>query len=113
MSVFKFSVGLCEEIEQMIRNFWWGDEHERRKIHWPAQDKLSKPKLRGSIGLRNLALFNQTLLARQAWHLLQQPDSLCARLLKAKYYPHGNLLDTSFPANSSPMWKGIEHGLDL
>jgi hypothetical protein len=36
MSVFKFSAGLCDELEQLIRNFWWGDEHDRRKIHWLA-----------------------------------------------------------------------------
>jgi hypothetical protein len=102
MSVFKFSAGLCDELEQLIRNFWWRDEHERRKIHWLAWDKIIKPKLRGGIGFRDLALFNQALLAKQAWRLLQFPDSLCARLLKAKYFPHGNLLDISFPANSSP-----------
>jgi hypothetical protein len=113
MSVFKFSADLCDELEQLIRNFWWGDEHERRKIHWIAWDKIIKPKLRGGIGFRDLAFFNQALLAKQAWRLLQFSDSLCARLLKAQYFPHGNLLDTSFPANSSPTWKGIEHGLEL
>jgi hypothetical protein len=50
MSVFKFSAGLCDELEQLIRNFWWGDENERRKIHWLAWDKITKPKLRGGIG---------------------------------------------------------------
>jgi len=52
MSVFKFSAG--QELEQMIRNFRWGDEHERRKIHWLAWDKLTKPKLRGGVSYSNL-----------------------------------------------------------
>jgi hypothetical protein len=26
MSVFKFSAGLCDELSQKIRDFWWGDE---------------------------------------------------------------------------------------
>jgi hypothetical protein len=34
-------------------------------------------------------------------------------VLKAKYYPKGNLLDTAFPNNESPTWKAIVHGLDL
>jgi len=58
-------------------------------------------------------MFNQALLAKQAWRLLLYPNSLCAKLLKAKYYPFGNLLDTSFPQNYSQVWKSIEHGLDL
>jgi hypothetical protein len=38
---------------------------------------------------------------------------LCARLLKAKYYPNGNLLDTVFNKYSSSSWKGVEYGLEL
>ena len=65
------------------------------------------------MGFRNLRLFNQALLAKQAWRLIEKPDSLCARLLKAKYFPVGNLIDTAFIQNSSPCWQGIMHGLEL
>jgi hypothetical protein len=27
-SVLKFSAGLCDEMERIIRDFWWGDEFE-------------------------------------------------------------------------------------
>ncbi|PNT60993.1 hypothetical protein BRADI_5g08864v3 [Brachypodium distachyon] len=57
--------------------------------------------------------FNQALLARQAWRLLAKPNSLCARLIKSKYFPHGNLLDTAFIRSSSSVWQGITHVLDL
>jgi hypothetical protein len=43
----------------------------------------------------------------------QFSDSLCARMLKAKYYPNGELVDTVFPGEASPTWRAIEHGLDL
>lgn len=65
------------------------------------------------MGFRDMHLFNQALLARQGWRLTQNPDSLCARVLKSKYYPHGNLLDTVFPADASQAWRGIEWGLEL
>jgi hypothetical protein len=45
--------------------------------------------------------------------LIDKPESLCARLLQAKYFPNGNLLDTVFTGNSSAVWKGIEYGLEL
>jgi hypothetical protein len=44
---------------------------------------------------------------------LQNLDSLCARLLKARYLPNGIFLDTVFSAEASPSWRGIEHSLEL
>jgi hypothetical protein len=58
-------------------------------------------------------MFNQSLLARQAWRLIENPESLCAQLLPAKYYPDGNLIDTVFTGNPSSTWRAIEYGLEL
>jgi ribonuclease HI len=82
-------------------------------MHWMSWDKVTRPKAQGGIGFRNLRVFNQALLARQAWRLLHFPDSLCARLLKARYYPAGNLIDTAFIQNQSQTWRGIVYGLEL
>lgn len=91
----------------MVRNFWWGHSSDERKVHWISWDKLTSPKYHGGLGFRDMNCFNQALLARQAWRLLTIPESLYARVLKAKYYPNGMLTDTSFPQVSSPSWKGI------
>ena len=107
------SKGFCEKYERMIRDFWWGDEEERRKVHWMSWESMIKPKRGGCIGFKDMKLFNQALLARQAWRLILRPDSLCARVLKFKYYPYGELLDMVFATNASPVWRGIEHGLEL
>ena len=68
---------------------------------------------RGGMGFRDMRAFNQAFLEKQAWRLLDIVNSLCARLLRAKYYPNGNILDTVFPSSSSAVWKGITHGLEL
>ena len=44
------------------------------------------------MGFRDLHSFNLAMLAKQCWRLLQNPDSLCARVLSAKYYPNGDIL---------------------
>ena len=41
MGIFKFPASLCEDLPKIIRNFWWGDEEDRRKSHWLAWDKLT------------------------------------------------------------------------
>jgi hypothetical protein len=34
MSIFKLPTGLCDELTHIVRNFWWGDEPDHRKVHW-------------------------------------------------------------------------------
>jgi hypothetical protein len=82
-------------------------------MHWVSWDILVRPKPHGGMGFRDMRVFNQALLAHQAWRLIQRPDSLCARVLHANYYPQGNLLDTVFSGNPSPTWSAIVYGLDL
>lgn len=113
MGIFKLPDSVCEDLTRLTRNFWWGADNGRRKTHWRAWECLTKPKRNGGLGFKDIRLFNQALLARQAWRLIEFPDSLCAKVLKAKYYPHGSLIDTTFGPNASPAWRGIEHGLDL
>lgn len=113
MAVFLLSKGFCEKYEKMIHDFWWGDEEGHRKVHWMSWECMTQPKRAGGIGFRDMHLFNIALLAKQGWRLLQNPDSLCARVLKSKYYLHGNLLDTVFASDASPVWRGIEAGLEL
>ena len=113
MSVFKLPASTCEDLMRMIRNFFWGVEKGKRKMHWRAWIHLIKPKSQGGLGFHDLRLFNQALPARQAWRLLTNQESLCARVLKARYYPNGNLDDTVFSGGASATWKGVEHGLQL
>lgn len=87
MSVFKLPVLLLDDITWQIRNFWWGAEDGERKVHWIAWDKMIKSKSWGGLGFRGMRLFNQALLARQAWRLIQCPESLCAGVLRAKMLP--------------------------
>jgi ribonuclease HI len=113
MSIFRLPESVCEDLNKLARNFWWGADKGKRKTHWQAWSCLTKPKHNGGLGFRDFRLFNQALLARQAWRLLDKPDSLCARVMKAKYYPNGSLVDTAFGGNASPGWRAIEHGLAL
>ncbi|VAH99193.1 unnamed protein product [Triticum turgidum subsp. durum] len=113
MGVFKMTQSFCDKYEKLIRDFWWGDENGHWKVHWMPWDRMIRTKRGGGIGFKDMSLFNQALLAKQAWRLIHRPDCLCARILKSKYYPHGDLVDMVFASDASPVWRGIEHGLDL
>lgn len=45
------------------------------------------------LGFGDLVSFNKALLAKQIWRLLQNPTSLAARIIRAKYYPSKTVLE--------------------
>jgi hypothetical protein len=77
----------------MIARFWWSQQDKSNKTTLDRLGDLAKPKSMGGLGFRDLHNFNIAMLARQAWQLLQQSDSLCAQILKARYFPYGNILN--------------------
>jgi hypothetical protein len=46
------------------------------------------------MGFHDLSLFNQATLGNQGWRLLTRLESLCARVLKGKYFPNSSFLST-------------------
>lgn len=63
-----------------------------RSIGWDGTSCRSRRSSEGW-GYKDLHSFNMDMLAKQAWRLLLDPGSLCARVTKAKYYRDLSLLE--------------------
>lgn len=112
MGCFKISIGLCNDIEVMIRKFWCGERGNRRKIHWLKWDEMTKSKWRVEWGFE-MAMYNDSLLAKQAWRLLTDKDSLFYKIFKAIFFPHCTIMEVKDSRSSSYAWKSILHGRDV
>jgi hypothetical protein len=110
MSCFRLSKKLCKKITSFVARFWWGGDENKRKIHWRKWEDISIPKSSGGMGFRDFQLFNQSMLAKQGWRLLTNPDSLCARVLRGKYFHDTNFMSARKKRNSSHVWNAILHG---
>lgn len=113
MSCFKLPRGLCQHINGLLRKFWWGRKDGKRKTCWVAWDDMVVPKGMGGMGFRDIELFNLALLAKQAWRILQDDNSLSARILKSVYYPNGSFLEASLGSSPSRIWRAMLDGREV
>ena len=106
MSCFKLPTGLIQDIERLIRKFWWGQRGDQHKIHWKNWEALCKPTALGGMGFKDLKKFNEAILAKQIWRLLTGHTSLFYQVFQAKYFPNCSILDAKLSLGSY-IWQSI------
>ncbi|KAM6576524.1 hypothetical protein CsatB_028361 [Cannabis sativa] len=113
MSCFQLPAKLCHQIEQQMARFWWGSSASGNSIHWKNWNFLCKAKVHGGMGFRNFIHFNQALLAKHAWRLMDSPNSLLSGILQHRYYVNGDLLNAGLGNTPSYTWRSIVWGKEL
>lgn len=110
MGYFDITKDMCDQISSMIARYWWSNQDEDNTIHWIGWEKLIKAKSEGGLGFRDNHTLNLAMLAEQGWRLIHNPDSLCAQVLRSKYYPDGDIFKASPGRNMSYTWRSIMNG---
>ena len=67
---------------------------------------MCKPEKEGGMSFKDLALFND-VLAKQAWRLLYNKESLFYKVFKSKFFPHCSVLDAKENSRGSYAWRSI------
>lgn len=108
MSCFLIPKSLCREIKVMMNGYWWkSNSNNYRGLCWLSWENMSMVKSKGGMGFQDLHGFNLTLLGKHVWNFMNNPNSMVARVFKARYFPHSNLLRASRGGGSSFIWSGI------
>ena len=107
MSCFKLPNALCDGMTRMVRQFWWGQVKNEKKVAWMSWDKMCLLKDKGGMGFRDLKSFNLALLAKQGWRLQTNSSSLCSQVCKAKYFLNGDFVDVEVGKKVSFAWRSI------
>ncbi|XP_040956169.1 uncharacterized protein [Gossypium hirsutum] len=107
MACFLLPKTLCSDLDRIIANFWWQKRSNKRGIHWCAWKDICLLKEDGGLGYRDFAKFNVALLAKQGWRLINYPNSLLTRVLKAKYFPNSDFFKAQLGNLPSFTWKSI------
>jgi hypothetical protein len=113
MGCFDITKEMCNQISTMIAKYWWNNQDKENSIHWVSWERLVASKSDGGLGFRDLHSFNMAMLAKQSWRLIQKPDSLCAQILKATYFPDTHLLKAKVRDGCSYTWRSIMQGVQV
>ncbi|KAG7536993.1 Zinc knuckle CX2CX4HX4C [Arabidopsis suecica] len=114
MSCFKIPSSLCKQIQSILTRFWWDDKPSKKKMCWVAWEKLTRLKSDGGLGFRDIEAFNDALSAKIGWRILQEPDSLLARVLLGKYCHSTPFMEASVnPVVASHGWRSILLGREI
>lgn len=62
------------------------------------------------MGFRDMEGFNFALLTRQGWRIMQDPDSLLSRMLKARYFPRTSFMEAKGGYQPSYAWRSLLKG---
>ncbi|CAA7035950.1 unnamed protein product [Microthlaspi erraticum] len=113
MSCFKLPTGLCKRIQSAITRFWWDSKPGKKKLCWLAWSKLTRAKKNGGLGFREIQSFNDALLAKISWRILNNPTCLLSQVLKGKYCKDHTFINVQIKSSTSHGWRGILIGRDL
>lgn len=74
---------------------------------------MCNDKDQGGMGFKDLTMFNEAMLEKLSWRLLQKDNSLFFRVFKARFLSNGTILDAKDSASASYAWKSILKGREV
>lgn len=107
MSCFLFPRSLCEEIDKAFTRFFWGATDKDRKVHWSSWERISRSKVDGGMGFREIFFFNLAMVAKQYWRIQKNPNTLVSQILKARYFPSSCIEKVILGYQPSFLWRSM------
>lgn len=62
---------------------------------------------------KEIERFNDALLAKQVWRMINNPNSLCHRVFKVIFFPNCSILEAKESMTGSYAWKSILNARDV
>lgn len=102
----KLAKSLYDEICQMFAKFWWWSSKEKGKIHWRSWSRMCYCKMMVATSSMAFIFFNQVVVAKQSWRIVNRPHYLLAQVIRGKYFRIGNFLKAALGYNLHA-WQSI------
>jgi hypothetical protein len=110
MYTILFSKTFIEQINTIIRRFWWVgvlEENPTNPIVFGSWEDITKPTDQGGLGIRDMDLINKSLIINLAWNIATNKNPLLPTTLKSKYFPNNSFWTAPTNGSRSVYWSSI------
>jgi len=97
-------------IRRIQTKFLWGWGSEGRKIAWVNWKTVCSPVEVGGLGIKDIACFNDALLAKWKWRLGNMGEGLWREILTSKYGDWRNMNENKVQRKQSSWWQDLCRG---
>ncbi|KAL8098499.1 hypothetical protein AgCh_031317 [Apium graveolens] len=114
MNVFLLPLNLVQDMEKAMAKFYWSSSKQSGlRNTWMSWERMARHKKVGGLGFKRLRDVNMSLLGKQCWRFITHPESLVARLYKARYYADSDFLNSKLGSNPSFIWRSISESKEV
>nr|KYP48155.1 Putative ribonuclease H protein At1g65750 family [Cajanus cajan] len=107
LSFFRIPKKVHLQLVRLQWNFLWGHMRDHKKVAWISWDRVCRSKNQGGLGIKDIILFNESLLGKWRWNLFHDSNSLWVKLLESKYGGWRNLVEGEDKRSHSYWWKDL------
>lgn len=105
MSTDRAPIGVCNDMDSMVRKLWWGAKPNAKGfLALKAWNDIPKPKKLGGLGIPSFKDINSALLAKLGWKLVSGANFFLTEILKAKYLRGKSFFEARKTSSSSMVW---------
>ncbi|XP_031124367.1 uncharacterized protein LOC116027080 [Ipomoea triloba] len=105
---FQVPSTVVDHINSMCRNFFWNG-----KKAWVAWDDICLPKEEGGLGLKNIKLWNATVLSKIIWNIHKNKNSLWIKWIHSFYLIHKDFWTWKPTRNESALMRSLSRIRDI
>lgn len=106
MSIYLLPKTTMDTLDKQRRKFFWQGGGTRKKYHLVKWDNICKSKMKGGLGVKDIAKMDVSLLCKWWWKL-EREEGVWQEIIEKKYLKGNHISTVKHRLDDSPIWSDL------